>query len=848
MSATAIVNRRAKVYAFRFDSPLERVIVGGRVNLHGWLLHREGKPIHGIRTLAKRRFRKPQILRGRRKRKRPDVAEAFPDLPGSEDSGFLLELELGFGENELEFQVLDEERRWLTFAAARVYSVPLRTLQRAGLTNVREFFIRRLPHMFSEAPRSAATAQVSLGTTRSETAPALTIKRVELFATTKSNLFITELGELVAAGFRELGVDAQLLLDEVPAANPPRDVVQIVVTPHEYYNLFLTEKLSLSGAQELTRAVYLLCTEQPETGWFESNLRWGAHSLGVTDINPLGIAAYRARNLDAQQLQLGYHPMLRAERDLAHAARRCEITFLGSMTERRERFFARHGDFFAAHRCHIRLVPLGFAKTKTTRSYLPAARRNELLSDSRILLNVHYSEQKYFEWHRMLIGLANGCCIISEPCKGYGALIPGKHFVMVEPEYLVPACEYYLAHPEECEAIALAGRKFIETELRQAQGCRSFLEGIEARQEAVPPFLSDASAAPLSSGLKRQLSRHTVRLFGQAVKSDLDRSRKADRISLAHEENVTPPNAASEAEMRRQVIAKREGYRARLAAQQQADARGESVAQFHDNDAYARTAKPALSVVITLFNYGDHLEECVASASAAAARLSAAAEIVIVNDASTDDSLARALDCQRRTVLPMRIVDKKFNTGLADARNTGIRTARAPYIFMLDADNVVFPEAFRQLHDVISSGDYAAAFSLLCRFRGTPDNRIGLLSYYDWDPEILVQHPYIDAMAMFSRDALLELGGYDNELNQIGWFGWEDYDMWLRFAQRERRVGFVPNTLCLYRYHETSMINSTNLFELDLVRHFVGRFADLLERFEPRATAFGVDRSKLQAE
>ena len=25
---------------------------------------------------------------------------------------------------------------------------------------------------------------------------------------------------------------------------------------------------------------------------------------------------------------------------------------------------------------------------------------------------------------------------------------------MVEPEYLIPCCEYYLAHPEECERIA----------------------------------------------------------------------------------------------------------------------------------------------------------------------------------------------------------------------------------------------------------------------------------------------------------------------------------------------------------------------------------------------------------
>ncbi len=43
-------------------------------------------------------------------------------------------------------------------------------------------------------------------------------------------------------------------------------------------------------------------------------------------------------------------------------------------------------------------------------------------------------------------------------------------------------------------------------------------------------------------------------------------------------------------------------------------------------------------------------------------------------------------------------------------------------------------------------------------------------------------------MAMFRRDTLLELGGYDHTLSEIGWFGWEDYDMWLRFAQNDLPV------------------------------------------------------------
>lgn len=184
-------------------------------------------------------------------------------------------------------------------------------------------------------------------------------------------------------------------------------------------------------------------------------------------------------------------------------------------------------------------------------------------------------------------------------------------------------------------------------------------------------------------------------------------------------------------------------------------------------------------------------------------------------------------------------------TGLADARNVGTRIARAPYIFMMDADNLVTPPALSLLFHTMKREQCAAAYSILCRFRKTAAHPVGLLSHYDWDPEILVQGPYVDAMAMFRRDVLLELGGYDHTLSEIGWFGWEDYDMWLRFAQRDLPVGFVPNILCLYRQHETSMINTTNLFAHEFVRLFQERYHSFANRFAPREELFGVKRSEL---
>lgn len=814
----------AEDYAFRLDAPIDRRLFGEKLDISGWIFHRRGEPIQGVRALVQRPLAKLQTVRGRRKRNRPDVAAAFPDQPGAMGSGFLIELRLSLGRHRLQLQVLDATRVWRTFGTATVTAFPLRGLARAGFPRVREL-------VASSLTRSFATQRSALRENDAAPPAALAeraVKRIELFATSRSNLFILEIAELLAAGFRELGCEAQLHLDQLPEEHPPNDTLQIVVTPHEFYNLYLTTQVSRERARELTRQSVLLCTEQPETGWFLSNLAWAPSALAVADINPLGVLAYRAREVTCHHLALGYHPLLAHAPRPAHADRATEITFLGSLTPRREEFFARHADFFSQRRCHLRFVPLHFAKTAATRSYLSAARRNQLLADTRILLNVHYSEQRYFEWHRMLVGLANGCCIISETCEGHGALVPGKHFIMVEPENLIAACAYYLDHPRECARIARQGLEFVETRLRQAQMCEKFLRECGGAGGALP---MDAPGQPLPRELRAKLRkqrRHTFRDAAAADFRDLVRRKAAP----------DPPPAAQPTE----AIAKRSAFRSRFLEQERLRAAGESVWTLHEKPAGLR---PVISVVVTLFNYARFIGECIASIEQAAEELAQPIEIVIVDDASTDDSLAQATFAQERSPLPVRIVAKRFNTGLADARNVGIRLAQAPFVFIMDADNLVYRAALRELYATISGGEDAAVYSMLCRFRGTPATRVGLLSSYDWDAQILVQHPYVDAMALFRRDALLELGGYNNELNQIGWFGWEDYDMWLRFAQRDLPVGFVPNILCLYRQHSTSMLSLTNLFEMDLVRHFHARFGELSERFEPQATLFGVERRKI---
>ena len=98
-----------------------------------------------------------------------------------------------------------------------------------------------------------------------------------------------------------------------------------------------------------------------------------------------------------------------------------------------------------------------------------------------------------------------------------------------------------------------------------------------------------------------------------------------------------------------------------------------------------RHRSPGLSVLITLYNYERYIGQCIGSlVEASRSRIPGGIEVLVIDDASTDRSLEQAKLIQQRSMLPIRIVAKKFNTGLADARNVGLeRRARLMSLFWM---------------------------------------------------------------------------------------------------------------------------------------------------------------------
>jgi glycosyltransferase involved in cell wall biosynthesis len=261
------------------------------------------------------------------------------------------------------------------------------------------------------------------------------------------------------------------------------------------------------------------------------------------------------------------------------------------------------------------------------------------------------------------------------------------------------------------------------------------------------------------------------------------------------------------------------------------------------NTAFDACATPSVTVIITLYNYADYIEQCLDSVCAAD-QLPGGFDVLVIDDDSTDESASLVEAYLQKVETPICLVKKAFNTGLADARNTGLHLARAPFVFILDADNWIYPNCLSILYNAIHTSGSAGVYGIINRFNSKTGEGIGLVSFYEWDVRELIISPYIDAMAMFKKDVLLKVGGYSTELMVIAWSGWEDYDLWLKLAQADYDCKLVPNILSAYRVHPNSMIHATNAHIGTLARHFKKKFSQLIEQHDDVSIVFGTHRTE----
>ncbi|MEE6651397.1 glycosyltransferase [Limosilactobacillus pontis] len=104
---------------------------------------------------------------------------------------------------------------------------------------------------------------------------------------------------------------------------------------------------------------------------------------------------------------------------------------------------------------------------------------------------------------------------------------------------------------------------------------------------------------------------------------------------------------------------------------------------------------PLISIIVPIYNVEKYIRTCIESILAQTYRN---VEVIIVNDGSTDQSLAVISDliCSHHNV---KVINQK-NQGVSVARNTGIDVATGKYITFVDPDDKIMPGFVSSLYQI----------------------------------------------------------------------------------------------------------------------------------------------------
>ena len=629
------------------------------------------------------------------------------------------------------------------------------------------------------------------------------LREIVFVMASKQNRFFFELAEALTYEIRALGVDSSISITGFPPLESGR--VYVLFPPHEYFAL--EGYLTRLGRLLLQRTIFL-SAEQPGTTHFDSNVRLAGRAGALFDINPSAVRSYARAGIEARHLQLGYSRSL--DRFPGARAKTWDVVFMGSYTLRRAKILA--GCAIQLSRLRSRLIISDNSRPNlsSSSSFVAGEEKVSLLRSAAVMVNVHQSDFPYLEWARVLDAIHCGCAVVTEHSMDFSPLIPGEHFASARPEDLGDVIEWVASDEATRARLSAAAYDLVRSELRLARGAEALVAAAVEVDHRVPSARSRVSGA-LSGVLPRGIVLQ--------MRERIVLHRKEPPVVPGTPYRQDPETAELRRtlrEMRLDLLELRRAVRrAELFATEGMQLR--TVKMRFESRSW-RVGTPKVSVLTALYNQASYIGEALDSLLSS---WMTEFEVIVTDDGSTDGGSEAVMAWSvAHPEVPLLLLEHPVNRGLGPARNSALDLARGEFCFVLDSDNAVFPNAFGDLiQPLLEVPEDGFAYGILAMYKGAEP--AGLLNWYPWEPSRLRHGNYIDAMALFRTEVLRRLGGYTGDRRL---YGWEDYDLYCRFAESDVNGAFVPQIVARYRVSSGSMLSISNL-------SYTSAFEALKERY-----------------
>jgi glycosyltransferase involved in cell wall biosynthesis len=201
------------------------------------------------------------------------------------------------------------------------------------------------------------------------------------------------------------------------------------------------------------------------------------------------------------------------------------------------------------------------------------------------------------------------------------------------------------------------------------------------------------------------------------------------------------------------------------------------------------TQAPSISVIVTCYNDGDFLKECIESLANSSFK---GFEIIIVDDCSTDPDTISHLNVLEKSGI--KVLKKKANTGVGDSRNMGIKASSTNYILTLDADDLIHPTYLEKAIQQLESG-FSVVYCNVQHFGIINSTRIAP----EFSLPLLLTGNFIASCSAFTKEIWTKTGGFDVNMEC-----YEDWEYWINVAVNGGTFYHLNEVLFLYRRKSVS--------------------------------------------
>jgi len=204
---------------------------------------------------------------------------------------------------------------------------------------------------------------------------------------------------------------------------------------------------------------------------------------------------------------------------------------------------------------------------------------------------------------------------------------------------------------------------------------------------------------------------------------------------------------------------------------------------------------PRFSLIMPVYNTpGDFLEQAIESVCG---QIYQNWELCVVDDGSTTPAVAETLEKFTDRDKRIRCRRLPVNRGIVPASNEALAMATGDYLVPMDHDDILEPDALIQIAKYLEKNPGTDVLYTDNDKIGCANRLLGPVFKPAWSPEFLHSWCYIYHLKIFSRKIVAAIGPLNPEFECA-----QDYDYFLRAAERAAKVGHLPLVLYHHRILE----------------------------------------------